>query len=809
MGRETAPLERGTSQSDEAMNPLYVKKYEAKNGLDVKVTLKGVSITAMHDTGAEVSVIRMDWAARTGVKILPMEPTLKVLNPNGVSLISLGVVHEKLLIGEKERSCSLIVVADIDVPMLLGQDFLEEHQVTLNCGQGIVWYANERIPTVPVKRQVRKRYRATNGVGLAIEEALSLNPGQVATVRCMVMENTQRWCPGWAWVVDPIGSVHGMGAVVPDALVEYHDDEGMVLAVMNLSEERISMKRHTLVGKLRTIPLEAKIRSVQAIGSVPELTTTTTESRAKFKDVVQEKFLKNENLTEQQKEEFLHLLLKYQDVLYAEHLGTVKSALFDINVDGAKPIRQRDRRWSQVELAVMKREIETLTKLGLIEPASGEWASRIVMVTKKDGSIRMCVDFRAVNQLCKMDAYPTPLVERTLDQLNGSCWFTSFDAEKGYYQVAMKERAKEISAFRCPFGYFHFTKMPFGMKNAGATFQRMMDMVLKGLAWQCCMVFVDDVVVYSKTWEEHLRDVEQVLQKFKECGITLNLKKCLLAQNQLPFLGHVVSKEGIKPDPSKVKAVKDFQRPSTVTELRSFLGMTGQLRKFVKDYAMIARPLNGMLAEARTPVWRGGSTWTKEECEAFEKLKEVVTDEAMLAHPNFELPFVLWCDASDYGTGAVLTQEVEGVSRPIAYASGVLNKAQRNYSTTQREGLAVVWATAHFRAYIHGIPTVVVTDHSALTWILSVREPTSRLARWAMALMDYDLTFIHRPGKSNVIADALSRLKSRDGSQENPEENGEALEPVFVGRVRATGNPRTKICFVCNISTSTWIWYIS
>jgi len=245
------------------------------------------------------------------------------------------------------------------------------------------------------------------------------------------------------------------------------------------------------------------------------------------------------------------------------------------------------------------------------------------------------------------------------------------------------------------------------------------------------MVFVDDVVVYSKTWEDHLRDVELVLQKFKECGITLNLKKCVLAQNQLLYLGHIVSKEGIRPNPDKVKAVKDFLRPSTLSQMRSFLGMTSQLRKFVKDYASIARPLNGMLADARSPVWRGISEWTTEECGAFEKLKKVISDNALLVHPNFELPFILWCDASEYGTGAVLTQETDGVSRPIAYASGVLNRAQRNYSTTQREGLAVVWATAHFRAYIHGMPTVVVTDHSALTWILSVREPTGEdKIRW-------------------------------------------------------------------------------
>ncbi len=786
---------------ESAMDNPTSKKKEVKMMLTVNAMVNGETLPAMHDTGAEVSVIELKWATKMGMKILPMESTLRILNPNGVPFVCQGVAKEKLLIGENWRSCTLMVVQDLDVPLLLGQDFLAEHEVTLNCGQGIVWYGNELIPTLPVRKQTRKLYRATNGVGLTLEQPLTLAPGQAATVRCVVMENTQRWCSGWTWVVNPMGIVQReVGMTIPEALVEYHGGGGVILAVVNFSTEERTLGCDTLIGSLKTIPREVIIRSVRTSeGSVEASVQRVDDDKAKhkeenllkFKKTLEEKYMENECLTREQRDEFTLLLMKYESVLQAEQLGTVKSTVFDINVEGAKPIRQRDRRWSQVELAVMKKEIETLTKMGLIEPASGEWASRIVMVTKKDGSTRMCVDFRAVNQLCKMDAYPTPLVERTLDQLNGSHWYTSFDAEKGYYQVAMTERAKEISAFRCPFGYFHFTKMPFGMKNAGATFQRMMDMVLQGLTWQCCMVFVDDVVVYSKTWEDHLRDVGLVLQKFMEFGITLNLKKCLLARNQLPFLGHVVSQEGIKPDPAKVSKVKDFLRPTSVTGLRSFLGMTGQLRKFVKDYAAIARPLNQMLSEARSPVWKGGSVWTSEEEQSFEKLKEAVTEEAFLAHPDFEMPFVLWCDASDYGAGAVLTQEKGGVSRPVAYASAVFNKAQRNYSTTQREGLAVVWATTHYRSYIHGVPTIVVTDHSALTWILSVREPTSRLARWTMALMDYDLTFVHRPGKANVIADALSRLKSRELNPEDPETRSDLLEPIFVGRIRAKVNPKT------------------
>lgn len=319
------------------------------------------------------------------------------------------------------------------------------------------------------------------------------------------------------------------------------------------------------------------------------------------------------------------------------------------------------------------------------------------------------------------------------------------------------------------------------------------------------MVFVDDVVVYSRSWEEHLRDVDLVLSKFKEFGITLNLKKCMLALNQLPFLGHIISPEGIRPDPAKVEAVKKFLQPANVAELRSLLGMAGQLRKFVKDYALIVRPLNAMLATSKTPAWKAGTAWTQIEVEAFEKLKEAISSDAILVHPDFEQPFMLWCDASSYGAGAVLTQDKDGTPKPIAYASCVFNKSQQNYSTTQREGLAVVWAVAHFRPYIHGSPTIVVTDHSALTWILSLKEPSARLARWTMALMDYDLTFIHRPGKGNAIADALSRLRGRETGVD-PEVVAQSIDPVVVNSVRSTNSlkARLKTHGMNDIDTNTW-----
>jgi hypothetical protein len=239
--------------------------------------------------------------------------------------------------------------------------------------------------------------------------------------------------------------------------------------------------------------------------------------------------------------------------------------------------------------------------------------------------------------------------------------------------------------------------------------------------------------------------------------MTLNFKKCQFGKTELTFLGHIISAGGIRPDPDKVKAVQEFQPPNSVSDLRSFLGLANQMRRFIPKYADLTKKMNDLLRTDRLEQWKKKTAWKDIHQEEFEKLKSVITSDSVLAHPDFSKPFLLVCDASNTGCGAMLAQASEqGPERPIAFASKTLNPAQRNYTATQKEGLAVVWAIDHFKSYIHGVPTVVETDHSALTWYL--KEPNSRMARWVMAIMEYDITFVHRKGAENRIADALSRL---------------------------------------------------
>ncbi|CAF4569907.1 unnamed protein product, partial [Didymodactylos carnosus] len=287
--------------------------------------------------------------------------------------------------------------------------------------------------------------------------------------------------------------------------------------------------------------------------------------------------------------------------------------------------------------------------------------------------------------------------------------------------------------------------MPFGLTNAPATFQRLMDLVLRGLKWSCCMVYLDDVIIYSPTFEQHLIDIDNVLNRIKESGLTLKPSKCFFCRRELKYLGHIVSADGIRPDPDKLEAVRSFSVPSKPKDVRAFLGLTGYYRRFIKNYAEIAEPLFESIREKHNPVF----VFTPDRQQAFELLKERLISAPIVTYPNFDHPFMLQLDACDYGLGAVLAQNIEGHEHVIAYASRTLQPCERKYSAPERECLAIVWGTQHFRPYLEGRSFEVWTDHRSLTWLKNIKDPTSRLARWAMKLDAYDMVIKHRPGKAN------------------------------------------------------------
>jgi len=321
------------------------------------------------------------------------------------------------------------------------------------------------------------------------------------------------------------------------------------------------------------------------------------------------------------------------------------------------------------------------------------------------------------------------------------------------------------TAFCSHSGLYEFTVMPFGLCNAPATFQRLMETVFSGLARDKCFVYLDDVLVVGQTFEEHLSNLREVFGRLKEAGLKLKPSKCHLAKSQVAYLGYVVSRQGITADPSKVAAVREFPIPKSVRELRSFLGLASYYRRFIPGFSRIAGPLFALTHKGSEFIW---ST----ECEnVFKQLKSLLTDAPLLVFPDFEKEFILEIDASGQGLGAVLVQEQDnGTTAPIAYASRTLQRHERNYGVTELEALGVVWAVKHFRPYLYGHKCRVVTDHEALKSLLNTPHPSGKLARWGLAIQELDLQIQYRPGKKNQNADALSRSPISGSAVEKEEE---------------------------------------
>lgn len=462
------------------------------------------------------------------------------------------------------------------------------------------------------------------------------------------------------------------------------------------------------------------------------------------------------------------LLYKYQSVFSAHDgdLGCTNLISHDIPLLDDVPVRQRYRRIPPSEYEAVKAHINQLLESQVIRESSSPYASPIVLVRKKDGSLRMCVDYRPLNGKTRKDAFPLPRIEESLDALSGARWFSTIDLASGYNQVPVLEKDRPKTAFCTPFGLFEFNRMPFGLCNAPSTFQRLMQRMFGDQQGQSLLLYLDDIVIYSSSVEQHLQRLEMVLGRLQKEGLKAKLEKCAFFQQEVGYLGHVISSQGVSTDPKKIEAVANWRRPSQVSELRSFLGFASYYRRFVNGFAKLAGPLHQLVAElAGTKPRKGsgqalGAAWTPQCEESFEALKSRLVSAPVLAYADFSRPFILEIDASYSGLGAVLSQETDSGIRPVAYASRGLRPTERNmsnYSSMKLEFLGLKWAmTEKFREYLLGHKCIVFTDNNPLSYLQSSKLGATE-HRWAAQLASFDFDIKYRSGRSNRNADALSR----------------------------------------------------
>ena len=721
--------------------------------LDVEV--EGVHIEAVVDTGSQSTIISRETLHAIGRSLrragrpLPQlcKPTVKLFGKDGQEDGRELVVTAQLevtICADGQSACvPVLVQPNSEQACLLGMNAIPLLALSLlrANGQPLRTTAQEEHPKARVRlvKTVTVPLRAGKIVKAEIE-------GDFRKGECYVFE------PG-------LGALSGLS--IPETVVTVGGTGRIFVPLQNLSDTRVKVQRGVELGTVELVQVghanDVEVKDeVEPVGSTcARVVGGSVVNRNQ--QLLEALHLNQGGLSEQQFQELQSALLEASDVfaMDSSELGHTSLVQHSIDTGDHPPIKQHPYRTPMIRREQMAKMIDDMQKQGIIQPTSSPWASPVVLVPKKDGTTRFCVDYRRLNAVSRKDVYPLPRIEDILSTLGEANYFSTLDLASGYWQIEMEESSRPKTAFATHQGLFEFTRMPFGLCNAPATFQRLMQVILAGLEWKCCFVYLDDILVASRTFEEHLAHLVEVFSRLRKAGLRLKPKKCAFLRDEVAYLGHIISQEGIRPDPAKVHKVRTFPVPTDVTTLRQFLGLASYYRKFIPGFAKVASPLHDLTKKGSSFCWTSACD------KAFQALKELMCDAPVLAYPRFgaDATFVLETDASTLGLGAILSQsQPDGMVHPIAYASRSLQPAEKNYGITELETLGLVWAVKYFRPFILGYPCLVFTDHAACLSLLGSPHPSGKLARWAMAIQEMDLTIKHRAGKRNGNADALSRV---------------------------------------------------
>jgi hypothetical protein len=443
--------------------------------------------------------------------------------------------------------------------------------------------------------------------------------------------------------------------------------------------------------------------------------------------------------------------------LFAEPTGLPPKRAHDHRIvlkPNTAPVAVRPYRYPAAHKDELERHCAAMLAQGIIRRSDSPFSSPVILVRKPDRSWRFCVDYRALNALTVKDAFPIPVVDELLDELHGAKFFTKLDLRSGYHQVLMRPEDVHKTAFRTHDGLYEFLVMAFGLCNAPATFQALMNEVLRPFLRRFVLVFFDDILIYSKSWADHLRHLRAVFTELRRHQLFIKRSKCSFAASSVAYLGHVISADGVAMDPAKVQAIIDWPLPRSARAVRGFLGLAGYYCKFVHNYGTIAAPLTALLK-------KDGFAWDEAAAEAFAVLKSAVTTAPVLAMPDFSKTFTVECDASSHGFGAVLVQE----GHPIAFFSRPVAPRHRALAAYERELIGLVQAVRHWRPYLWGRRFIVKTDHYSLKFLLDQRLATIPQHHWVGKLLGFDFSVEYRSGATNVVADALSRRDTAEGDE--------------------------------------------
>ena len=614
-------------------------------------------VSFLVDTGAAVSLVSSEVWERIKPSTAPrMNPVgLRLVGVDGAPLQIQGSVTIELEISGKTFKQELIVVNALISEGILGLNFLEANDCVLDLARGELCSGGTRI-SLNTKQLPEN---STRHVEVVIPETLAIT----TTSEIEVMGTMPLNCEGTWMVVDK--PVKKQLVLIARAIVV--PQNGLVpLWIINLDYTPTTIYKGTKVASAEAI---SNIEEILSVGKTNDSACTDQEWKKVVNDVLS---TMPDSFSDHQLTQFSALLTSYAHIFAYKSGDLGRTNLLNHRIEtNGNPIRQAVRRVPLSQRDEIRRLLTEMQEKNIIAPSKSPWASPIVLVPKKDGSLHFCVDYRKVNEITHKDAYPIPRIDDTLDTLAGAMCFSTLDLKSGYWQVEVDPQHREKTAFCTHEGLFQFNVMPFGLCNAPATFQQLMDMVLSGLQWSSCIVYIGDIIVVGRSFDEHLCNLKQVFERINKAGLKLHPNKCWFLQPKVQFLGHVVSTEGIMPDPSKTDQVKEWPVPTSVKETQQFLGLASYYRRFIKGFASIASPLHKLTERQSQSRFQ----WTSQCQEAFDCLKSRLVSSPVLGLPDWSQPFLLDTDASDTGIGAILSQVQKGKECVIAYASRSLTKS--------------------------------------------------------------------------------------------------------------------------------------
>jgi RNase H-like domain found in reverse transcriptase/Reverse transcriptase (RNA-dependent DNA polymerase)/Integrase zinc binding domain/Integrase core domain/Chromo (CHRromatin Organisation MOdifier) domain/Retroviral aspartyl protease len=731
-------------------------------------------VRAILDTGAGPNLIREevlqeDWE-RYRVRD---EPAYNIVGAGGRRLRQKGVILLHVELGNLRARARFVVVPGLAAECILGCQFINRHVRNILPRERRVTLSNDSVISIlhdsgsPPPSADRKSSANVPppSTKIRISKLTSVPP------RAETLVWVQCAAPGLRFL-QALSKGNALGVYLASGVAEILPSQPFPVRIINTSERERKLPKGMILGHALPHPTgivaladedDRRTPWGDAREEAPYLPNNDPPPLPDRPDVDGELWRSSVDLAHLlplDREKVFQMLCKHRS-MWDGRLGHVHSTSHRIDlIPGAKPVHAQPYRAGPRAREAESAEVQRMLKAGVIEPANSEWASPVVLVPKPDGSMRFCIDYRRLNALTVRDSYPLPRMDECIDSLGEARVFSTLDCNSGYWQIPVDPADRAKTTFTSHEGLYWFLRMPFGLRNAPATFQRFVDITLAGLTWKTCLVYLDDIIIFSKTKEEHLDHLDAVLQRLYSAGLSLNLKKCYFFKETVSYLGHVIHPGKLSVAEKNTHALRTAKPPTTQSELRSFLGLCNVYRRFVAGFAKIASPLNALLRKGEGPQL---GVLSPDQLTAFETLRARLLDPPILALPRADGVFTLDTDASNEQIGCCLYQDQpDGTKHPIGYWSRGLASAERNYSTTEKECLAIVWAVLQLRPYLEGKRFVIRTDHHSLRWVLNLSDAQGRLARWRLRLLEFDFEVQYSPGRAHYGADTMSRLQSTD-----------------------------------------------